>query len=226
MNRETWLNDLAALMAPRFEEMGFPLPKFRVAIGWTGSGANMRVAGECWHASASADNAFEILISPVVDDSIRIAATLAHELIHAAVGFEHKHGGAFRKAALALGLQAPMTATTAGPDFIEWTAPFLQQLGDVPHARVSINTRMALPPTKPRGKQVDATETDSPPLSRPTSTAKPKQSTRMLKAICQSETDGEACGYTVRITRKWVDELGAPCCPVHGSMTIQEGSDL
>ena len=38
MNRETWLNEMAALMAPRFEELGFPLPKFRVSIGFTSVG--------------------------------------------------------------------------------------------------------------------------------------------------------------------------------------------
>ncbi len=35
-----------------------------------------------------------------------------------------------------------------------------------------------------------------------------KQSTRMLKVSC-----GE-CGYTVRLTQKWLD-LGAPLCPSH-----------
>jgi len=38
-----------------------------------------------------------------------------------------------------------------------------------------------------------------------------KQTTRLIKAVCE-------CGYTVRITRKWIDELGAPLCPVHGQM--------
>ena len=35
------------------------------------------------------------------------------------------------------------------------------------------------------------------------------QSTRMLKAFC-----GE-CGYTIRVTQKWIDESGLPECPVH-----------
>lgn len=42
-----------------------------------------------------------------------------------------------------------------------------------------------------------------------------KQSTRMLKAEC-----GE-CGYTVRLARKWLDEVGAPQCPTHGQMTCE-----
>lgn len=34
-----------------------------------------------------------------------------------------------------------------------------------------------------------------------------KQPTRLLKAECGP------CGYTVRVTRKWVDTAGAPLCP-------------
>jgi hypothetical protein len=34
-----------------------------------------------------------------------------------------------------------------------------------------------------------------------------KQSTRLLKAACPE------CGYTVRVTRKWVDGAGTPLCP-------------
>ena len=35
-----------------------------------------------------------------------------------------------------------------------------------------------------------------------------KQTTRLLKAECK-------CGYTVRVTRKWLDAVGAPICPGH-----------
>lgn len=34
-----------------------------------------------------------------------------------------------------------------------------------------------------------------------------KQSTRLLKASCA------ACGYTCRVTSKWLSEVGAPICP-------------
>lgn len=49
-----------------------------------------------------------------------------------------------------------------------------------------------------------------------------KQSTRLLKCEC-----GE-CGYTVRVTKKWLDEAGAPYCGVksHGRMdTDYDGSE-
>ena len=34
----------------------------------------------------------------------------------------------------------------------------------------------------------------------------------------KAECGGEGCGYTLRITAKWVDDIGAPLCPRHGAM--------
>lgn len=214
-NRETWLNELAALMAPRFAELGYPLPHFRVAIAFTSAGKSMKVAGECWNSSSSADKHFEVMISPILDDAMAVAATLAHELAHAAVGLKHKHGGAFATVVLALGLKRPLTATTAGPAFIEWAQPMIDQLGALPHARLSWMERSPRAP----GEVGEDGEDDGPGSSN----AKPKQSTRMLKATCAHDVDGEPCGYTVRLSKKWALKLGA-CCPVHGALEI-EGLD-
>ena len=45
-------------------------------------------------------------------------------------------------------------------------------------------------------------------------TGRKKQGTRLLKAEC------ETCGYLVRVTRKWVEDAGAPHCPNHGAMHV------
>jgi hypothetical protein len=39
-----------------------------------------------------------------------------------------------------------------------------------------------------------------------------KQGTRMVKCECAE------CGYVCRTTRKWIEEVGAPHCPKHGTM--------
>ena len=221
MNRETWLNELAALMAPRFAELGCAIPKFRVAVGWTGAGKVSFVGGECWHSSRSADGVFEIIIAPILDDSMEVAGVLAHELVHAAVGFECGHKGEFKRVALALGLKGPMTATTPGPAFIAYAQPFLGKLGKLPHGKIMLN-----PTRQPRADNDDAAdegdEAEAP--EKGSSNSKPKQGTRMLKACCAVPgEDGQPCGYTVRLTRKWAVKLGA-ACPLHGSMEV-EGAD-
>jgi hypothetical protein len=55
-NRESWLNGVAAGMAPLFETLGAPLPdRVRVAIGFTSAGRRSRAIGECWDNRRSAD---------------------------------------------------------------------------------------------------------------------------------------------------------------------------
>ena len=55
----------------------------------------------------------------------QIAAILAHELVHAAVGIPAGHGKAFKRVALGLGLVGPMRATTPGDSFLAAVAPIL-----------------------------------------------------------------------------------------------------
>ncbi len=219
MNRETWLNEMAQRMAPRFEELGHPLPKFRVAVGWTSAGKTSKVGGECWHSSNSADGVFEILVAPILDDSLHVAAVLAHELNHAAVGFKHGHKGEFAVMMGKLGMKRPYTQSIAGPEFEAWVKPFLDELGKIAHARIVLKGM----PRAANDNDADGEGIDGDGGEGGSSNQKKKQTTRMLKAECKHEVDGEPCGYTVRLSKKWAQKLGA-ACPVHGSMEV-EGAD-
>lgn len=224
MNRETWLNELAALMAPRFTELGFPLPKFHVAIGFPSSGKDGNAAAECWNAACSADGAYQIYIRPDEADPMMVAGHLAHELTHAAVGFEHGHKGAFAKVVLALGLQRPLTSTVPGAAFKTYAQPLIEALAALPHAKLSWHGSKRAPLDPAALVDEDGQEA---PQRGGSSNAKPKQTTRMLKAACAHDVDGEPCGYTVRLSGKWARKLGA-CCPVHGAMEVpgaDEGDD-
>lgn len=139
-NRETWLNKIAAKLAPAFAERGAPLPaRIRIAIGFPSTGSRGKRIGECWDKTASGDGTFEILIRPDVDDPTEATAILAHELCHAAAGLKAGHGPGFRKVALAIGLEGKMKSTTAGPDFLALIAPILKAIGPLPHARLNLS---------------------------------------------------------------------------------------
>lgn len=112
--------------------------------------AKHRRIGECWSGTASKDGHVGVMISPVLDDPMRVAGVLAHELVHATG--RHGHRGPFAKLARPIGLEGKMTATSEGEAFKQAVAPILEA----------------------------------------------------------------ACPYTVRITRKWLDEVGPPDCPEHG----------
>jgi hypothetical protein len=137
-NRESWLNRVANGMAPLFEALDAPLPsRVRVAIGFTSRGARGRAIGECWDNRCSDDGHFEIFIRPDLAHApdampAQIAAILAHELVHAAVGIAAGHGKTFKRVAIGLGLVGKMTATTPGDTFLAAVAPILAAAGPLP----------------------------------------------------------------------------------------------
>lgn len=46
-----------------------------------------------------------------------------------------------------------------------------------------------------------------------------KQTTRLVKVECRS------CGYIARVTRKWLDNAGAPLCPCNERPMLEEGAE-
>lgn len=150
-NRESWLNRVAIGMAPLFEALGAPLPsRVRVAIGFTSRGAKGKAIGECWDNRRSGDGQFEIFIRPDLAHApdampAQIAAILAHELVHAAVGIAAGHGRAFKRVAVGLGLVGPMRATTPGASFLAAIAPILATAGPLPHARLDTDGETTRP---------------------------------------------------------------------------------
>ena len=179
MTREEWLEQATERLHEVFTEHGARLPaKVRLSCGWPsakGLAKRNRVIGECWHEQCSADGTTEIFISPAISDRLNVLETLAHELVHAAVGTQHGHKGAFKHLARAIGLEGKLTATSAGPMLRERLNAVAQTLGAYPHAILDKSQRK-------------------------------KQGTRLHKVLCPM------CGYTVRVTDKWIEQ-GLPVCP-------------
>ena len=165
-NREQWLQRCTDLLRPAFEEAGYTIPdNVRYTCGFPSKSAlsrKRRRIGECWDETSSAGQTYEIFISPLLAGPMDVAATLAHELVHATVGLKAKHGKAFAKCARAIGLDGKMTATVPGVGFQHWFAKHAIALGNYPH------------------KELRA------------SSGAPKQSTRLLKVSCpECEAEGE-----------------------------------
>jgi hypothetical protein len=128
-------------------------------------------------------------------DPMDVLGILVHQLTHAALPPEAKHGKPFRDAALRLGLEGPMRNAMPGPALRERLNELAAALGPLPHGRLDFHQ------VNLAGMAV---------ADRPK-----KQTTRMLKAECLAS----ACGYTVRVAARWLSDLGAPHCPKHGAMT-------
>jgi len=206
-HREAWLQELIAFLRPLFIPLGCSVPEnMRITCGLPSRRAFAKhpVIGECWSYTASRDGCFEIMISPRLDQPLPVANVTIHELIHATVGLECGHRGAFAAVARGLGLEGPLTATVPGDELRRRLAPILEALGPYPHAALV-----------PGGWPADG-RSERPAGRRPEypSSGPPKQGTRLLKCQCAN------CGYVARVTRMWIEKIGRPHCPHHGAMAL------
>lgn len=156
-SREDWLNAAIVALRPLAKARGFTIPeKLRASCGFPKG--RSKAIGQCWSSLSSKDSTFETFISPALDESTRVLDILVHEIGHAAVGLEAKHGPKFAKFCKAFHLNGPWKSTTAAPEFNDAIfAPVMTALGGVkyPHAAMTTMTN-----------------------------GQKKQSTRMLKCIC------------------------------------------
>jgi hypothetical protein len=159
-NREDWLSAAVSELRPFFDAVGAPLPaNVRVTCGFPSNAKRSGAIGECWADTASADNTFEVLISPVLDDRFRVFDVLVHELCHATAGAMN-HGVNFQRVAAAMHLDPSPTVkgwkvTVGGASFIPTFGAIVDSLGEYPHAALTMSNRKV-------------------------------QTTRMLKAVCPS----------------------------------------
>lgn len=140
-NREQWLLAAVQQVTPLFESNSYTVPKVRVSCGWPCRGAlaaKKRRIGECWPKEAATDNVTQIFISPYLEDQNEIVAVLVHELVHAVVGCDKKHGKVFGKCARTMGLEGKLTATYAGPALKGSIEKWLKILDVYPHAKLDL----------------------------------------------------------------------------------------
>ena len=184
--REEWLQAAVAELRTSFDLIGRPLPKrIRVACGFPLNAKRSKAIGECWASDNSADKTIEILISPTIADPIDVFAVLVHELCHSTSGAMN-HGVNFQKAA---------------------TAMLLEPTGN-PAAKNAWKSTRGTPDFATAYAEL-IVGLGAYPHGELSYSDRKVQGTRMIKASCP------ACGYTVRLTQKWLT-FGLPICPQDG----------
>lgn len=141
-NREHWLNlMLTTYIRSHFKDAGYEVPtNVRFTCGFPSKMAlsnTKRRIGECWDDKASADGTFEISISPVLDNSVRVVGVQIHEVVHAVVGLKHGHKKVFGECAAAVGLTKPWTATSETDELKTKIQGWVDRLGPFPHGALS-----------------------------------------------------------------------------------------
>ena len=137
LTREQWLNRFIHAAQTAFAFQGKPLPpNVRAAI--CPPHRKMKAIGLCWTGDVTEDKGREIWVTSAETDPVRVAGILVHELCHAALPHEVKHGREFRLLATALGLEGKMTATTEGERFRTIWGELLAKLGPLPVGRFTV----------------------------------------------------------------------------------------
>lgn len=145
MTREQWLNALAKKLRPIITEHHKEdfTDKIRLSVGYPTSGLKSRTIGQCIYPQSSADGHTEVFIRPDLADPVDVAATVLHELVHAALGPGHGHGPKFKRLATAVGLTGKMKATVPGPEALAAFEPILTALGPYPHGALVVKSARA-----------------------------------------------------------------------------------
>lgn len=139
INREEWLTQIGEsiiddIITPYVDqfELGLDTPPVRYSVGFSPQSRGGKVIGVCFPRSKSADRHNEIFVSPIVMDSLLVAGTLVHELIHAYLDNQDGHKGRFAKLARACGLEGKLTATYASNELNERLQAYIDVLGPIP----------------------------------------------------------------------------------------------
>ena len=147
MNREEWLHQAIALLNKEvFSLVDVDLPvDIKVSCGWASSGgasSKRTTIGQCFARRVSENNVNEIFISPKLADAVEVLEVLAHELIHAFDDCKSGHRGAFKRIAVAIGLEGKMTSTHAGEVLKEKLNSIFIDLGEYPHAKLDYSKQI------------------------------------------------------------------------------------
>jgi hypothetical protein len=140
--REAWLLQAAQfLIEEHMLPRGVDCPPVRVSCGWPSHGGvrkRSRVVGQCFPPERCADGVPQLFISPVLAESVAVLGTLLHELVHAAVGCDKKHGKIFARAGHAVGLAGKPKEMDAGAALRPLLQAYIARVGPYPHAAIAV----------------------------------------------------------------------------------------
>jgi hypothetical protein len=133
--REEWLTEAVDQLWPLLEAAGAPKVPTMVSVGWPFRSPRKRI-GECFPTTsqeAGPKKYAHLFVSPTQKDGVEVLGILVHELIHASDDCKSAHGAAFKRVALAVGLEGKMTATTVGNELFAKLDLIAHDLGPYPH---------------------------------------------------------------------------------------------
>ena len=196
VERQEWLEKASVRLARLFaasDEYTVPA-NIRISVGFPkGRTGKSAAIGQCWGPQSSADGHMELFISPAL--GVSSAETAETESVFALSVLAHEMVHAI--VGVAAGHKSPFRKLAT---------------------RINLEGKMTATVPGEAFKRFGAgviAEIGTFPMGQLAHTSRiGKQTTRMLKCECSE------CGYVARVTRKWLDEAGAPICPADKSVML------
>ena len=114
-------------------------------MAFPSTGKRSRMAGECWHASSSDEQHYNVIIRPDMAEPIAVLGILVHELVHCLLPITVKHGKEFKAIAQRIGLEGQMRHTTPTPLLLELLQTIAASIGALPHGKLNFSNNVEAP---------------------------------------------------------------------------------
>jgi len=143
--REEWLKRAVDKVKSHVEShTKREIPPVLVSCGFPSSGGaklNNTTLGECWPSESTFDGTRQIFVNPVIKDPVKVLEVLIHELVHAVLPDDEKHGPEFKRMAKAVGLVGPAKSTSAGDELQAKLTIFAEELGEFDNKPIILKTK-------------------------------------------------------------------------------------
>lgn len=208
MTREDYLEQATAKLTPWFKQRGLDIPPVKVSCGFP-SKSPLKNLGECWSSECTFDGTRQIFVTPLHHNGVESLGTLAHELVHACLPDDAKHGPQFKDAMKKVGLEGKPKSAGPGPELQLFIEGIVEELGDYPNPTLK-------PKPKPKKEQALAKKSFKMFCPRKRNADK--------ACILTDKTNGG--DYSVTISRKML-KLAFPTCVCGAEMEMEpEDFDL
>ena len=193
---------MAALekLRPYFIKCKYEIPPaIQLGLGFK----NPKTLGQCFSPTCTFDGTIHVVLSVAHVDAVTTLETLVHELLHAALPDNVKHGAKFKEGMKALGLEGKATATYAAPELRLMLEKIVEELGDYPHK-----------PLKP----VERKKSEKAAAKKTFKLFCPRKRNGDKSCLLVEKTAGG--DYNVSASRKSL-KLGFPLCPCGAEMEME-----
>jgi len=156
LNREDWMQQIGDailddILMPHAEKLDLDRPQVGYMTSFPPAVRKPEaVLGFCMSRDCSTDRVNRVSLNPGIDDSLKAAAVLTHELIHAILDNQDGHKLRFAKIAKAVGFAVPLDQFNPTPALFDALQPYIDFLGPIPTDAVLLPSYRAKPKQKSR----------------------------------------------------------------------------